>query len=246
MEQESKKGNKPGLIYGFADITGIATVEKDGVVLNKAISVGCALDPSALSSLSDGLTKKYHNEFLASSMFIEVLSFKLTNYLQELGYEAMALEKSMLVDDSVLGIEEKEILTSSFSPLWALQRFFAAHAGLGWIGKNGLLVSKQYGPGLLLVTVFTNAPLDCATEVFLSRCGRCKECAIACPAGAIDIFGRASLDNLENAVDIDACLEECRRISLETFGQQMELCAKCIYACPYTKSYLRRKGYPYE
>lgn len=246
LEHEAEKENKPELIYGFADIEDVATVEENGVNLTGAVSIGCALNPQSVASLADGLTESYLNEYLSRSDFIKDLSFKLVDFLREKGYEALVLQASLLEDERYLGVEEKEILESSYSPLWALQRFFAAHAGLGWIGKNGLIVTKHYGPSVLLSTIFTNAPLDCATEVFLSRCGRCKECAIACPVGAIDVLTHTPLESADSAIDVEKCIAECERLTSELFGETFHLCGKCVYSCPYTESYLRRKGFSRE
>lgn len=245
LESEAEKENQPPLIFGFADIENVAEVELDGSKLTGAVSIGCALSPEALSSLSKGLNATYYKNFDKTSIFVDELSKSLASFIKGKGYKAIALDESFVEGNELLGIEPNNIKISSFSPVWALQRFFATHAGLGWVGKNGLVITKHYGGAVILGTVFTDAPLDCATEVFLSRCGRCKECAIACPVNAIDIF-RLPSGVEESVIDTKVCLEECRRLTIEVFGAPAELCGKCIYACPYTKSYIRRKGYPYE
>jgi epoxyqueuosine reductase QueG len=59
-------------------------------------------------------------------------------------------------------------------------REVAMHAGLGWMGKCGHIVTKPYGSAVLLNSVLTDMPLKCNSGVFLSRCGRCNECLYVC------------------------------------------------------------------
>ena len=61
----------------------------------------------------------------------------------------------------------------------------ATSAGIGWVGKNGLLISPEHGPRLSLATVLTDAPLAADAPVEASRCGACTLCRDHCPSGAI-------------------------------------------------------------
>ena len=61
----------------------------------------------------------------------------------------------------------------------------ATCSGLGWVGKNGLVINRQYGSKLSWATVLTNAPLDPDEPVRESECGDCDLCVTHCPSGAI-------------------------------------------------------------
>jgi epoxyqueuosine reductase len=65
-----------------------------------------------------------------------------------------------------------------------LERDWAAHAGLGWIGKNTSLINQRYGSWIFLATVFVDVVLD-ADDPAPERCGTCTDCLEACPTGAI-------------------------------------------------------------
>ena len=68
------------------------------------------------------------------------------------------------------------------SPL--LERAYAHHAGLGWIGKNTCLINQQLGSWVLLGEILTSLELE-PDEASPFRCGTCTRCIEACPTDAL-------------------------------------------------------------
>lgn len=88
--------------------------------------------------------------------------------LQEKGYTTLICDDS----DSV----------TSILPL----KLAAIRAGLGWQGKNSLLVTRQYGTFIALGGIITDADLEHNTEQEPNRCKGCTKCQQACPMGALE------------------------------------------------------------
>ncbi len=127
-----------------------------------------------------------------------------------------------------------------------LERAWAARAGLGFVGKNGLLIVPGQGSYVLLGEVVTTASLV-VDEASQSRCGACTRCLDACPTQAFDspyvLDSRRCISYLtiEHRGEISPQLQ--RKIGDHFFG-----CDVCQEVCPFNRGAGTRisEGGPYE
>ncbi|HTG56617.1 MAG TPA: tRNA epoxyqueuosine(34) reductase QueG, partial [Niabella sp.] len=66
-----------------------------------------------------------------------------------------------------------------------LERSWARRSGIGWIGKNGNLITKQNGSFFFIATLITDLELDYDDPFAKDFCGSCTRCIDACPTDAI-------------------------------------------------------------
>lgn len=118
-----------------------------------------------------------------------------------------------------------------------LERYWAVRAGLGWEGRNHLLIIPGMGSWFFLGLILTDLPLR--PDIPLSsRCGTCHRCVDACPTGALTL-----------RADGTTCLDARRCVSYLTIEQKSPIpsgfssrlggriygCDSCQKACPWNR-----------
>jgi epoxyqueuosine reductase len=112
-----------------------------------------------------------------------------------------------------------------------LERVFAQHAGLGWIGKHTCLINPELGSWLFLSEIICNVELE-ADEAGPDRCGTCRLCIEACPTGAI--VGDRVLNATRCISYLTIELKEAIPGDLrEGIGQHVYGCDICQEVCPW-------------
>ncbi len=114
------------------------------------------------------------------------------------------------------------------------ERALAARAGLGFIGKNHMLINPALGPQIFLAEIITNLKLPTDAPV-PGECSGCNKCIDACPTGALQTDGQLNANKcisyltIEYKGDIPPGLAD--KIHDRLFG-----CDECVLACPYQHS----------
>ena len=121
-----------------------------------------------------------------------------------------------------------------------LEKPLADKAGIGWTGKNTLLLHEDAGSMFFLGEIYTNVPLPVSDARARDQCGACKACINVCPTGAI--VGARRLDarkcisylTIEHKGSIPPELREA--VGNRVFG-----CDDCQLVCPWNR-YARKTG----
>jgi epoxyqueuosine reductase len=215
-------------LLGFADLQ-IAqdfVCKQGGEQLRKfprAISIGTRLLDAIVDELhrheDPAAIYTYTALYNSVNSLLDRIGLSLAKRIQEEGYQAYAVQASQRIDSTNL--------TGVFS-----HKLAANLAGLGWIGKSCLLITRSYGPRVRFATVLTDAPLRTASPINWG-CKGCRECVDICPVKA---FTGASFNPSEpREVRFNAQL--CRKYRKKR-GKKLGdgLCGLCVFACPFGRA----------
>lgn len=115
-----------------------------------------------------------------------------------------------------------------------LEREFAEAAGLGWVGKNTLLLNRQWGSYFFLAALLTNVELQSDTPHAINHCGSCTACLDYCPTGALIAPFKLDANKCLSYVTI-----ESRDIPPSSIAQQASGwlfgCDICQEVCPWNR-----------
>ncbi|HAH19761.1 MAG: hypothetical protein A2Y00_10580 [Omnitrophica WOR_2 bacterium GWF2_43_52] len=185
--------------------------------LQSAISLGVRASCEVLGEIEQQPTKLYFHHYRTINMFLDQLALRLSNYIQNLGFRSLPIPASQIVD-------------------WQKQTAHLSHkhiaylAGLGWIGRNNLMVNNKLGSQFRLVTVLTDMPLK-SDKPTQEDCGNCRACVVLCPVKAIK-EKREDFDHL-------GCFALLKEFQKQKIVDQY-ICGICVKACrgksPFNKS----------
>jgi len=211
LREEARKSGAD--LFGVADLTRspVKTHDLDHDLLVRlpfGVSVGVRLSDAVFEDIRDHPTLLYLHHYRQANFLLDRIAFRLTLFMQKMGGKALAIAASQIVD-------------------WEHQRAHLSHkclaqaAGLGWLGKNNLIVHPVFGSRIRLVSILTDLPLH-TDRPLQDSCGECRRCIVACPAEAIR----------ENRDDFDhmACFEKLKDFRTRyRVGQY--ICGVCVKAC---------------
>ena len=178
--------------------------------LKYAVSIGIRLSPAVLETVRTSPTWTYYYHYRTVNFALDQAALAIAGSCQRMGYTALPIPASQVLDwDRLLGhLSHREI---------------GAMAGLGWKGRNNLLVTGKYGSQVRYTTILTDMPLpDCSEGVLTGDCGACKRCIRVCPVGAI----KEDPDDF----DLDKCAAQLRRFSKSEKINSL-ICGLCLRVC---------------
>jgi epoxyqueuosine reductase QueG len=175
------------------------------------------VDPLPMHHRDPGLARLYEfHVYKVVNARLDDVAESVATTLQRAGHRALPVPTSLSVDDA----GRRGIVS---------HKLIARQAGLGWIGRNCLLVTPEAGPRVRLATVLTDAPLPPDAPGDRS-CGACHICVRACPAAAFSGRRFSPEDPLAARMDVEAC-DRYRQAAKQDSG--VTICGVCVSVCPH-------------
>jgi len=204
--------NKNGMaLFGVAKLEGIKNLFHQSIrevanSFNYSISIGYRLSDAVLETIEDEPSLIYKHHYKTVNWILDQTAERISNIIQGKGKRALAIPASQTVD-------------------WELQVGHLPHiivareAGLGWIGRSGLLVNPIHGARVRYATILTDLPLISDSPVE-GNCGECQKCIEVCPAAAITI----------KSFDKQKCLSKLKQFATKK-GIGQYICGVCVKVC---------------
>ena len=114
------------------------------------------------------------------------------------------------------------------------ERSLAARAGLGFIGKNHMLINPDFGVEIFLGEIITDLELTTDNK-FKTDCSQCTKCLDACPTGALSPDGTFDANKCVSYLTIEH-KDEIPKALAAKIGNSLYGCDICVKVCPYHKT----------
>lgn len=187
------------------------------------ISIGISLPNSIVNGLKNRFDLNnsslyYYHSYQLINDRLNLICSIISSFLNSKGYKTLPIPASERTDI------KNAIPTVS-------HKMIAYLSGLGWIGKNCLLITEKHGPRIRFTSLLTNAPLKAKPKKIDNKCNKCEECIKICPVQA---FTGKSFNENESRVerfDFMKCQNYFDEMKKDT--NRKPVCGMCLYICPF-------------
>lgn len=202
----------PDVLHGVADISYSPFAQKYAAAIVFAVPYG------------KQLTLQFYSE-QAFEDGIQLAKARLEGIVAQL--EAVLIRRGVAYHVPPVEQENETELLAPFSFKYA-----ATRAGLGWIGKNDVVITERYGPRVRLSAILIDAPLACSPPITESLCpDDCVKCVEACPCKALRGVRWDAGRQRAEIIDYHRC-NRMRSAFIPKLGRK-SACGICLACCPY-------------
>jgi len=213
-------------LFGVADLRPVQNfiTQQGGQILGNfshAVVLGARLSNTVVDQLDPLMPADYSlygfHVYKAVSPLLDTIALRVSREIETKGYRALPIPTSQF---------RRPGERISIFP----HKLAARLAGLGWIGKNCLLITPKFGPRIRLASVLTDCELEAGT-IIEGSCGDCRVCADVCPVGALKGVEFRESEGVENRLDVNAC-GNYRDGADSGARRGAHVCALCLAKCP--------------
>jgi epoxyqueuosine reductase len=212
-------------IFGTADLTGL--IDERFGKFRFGISIAKKLDDRIIDPVVNGPTREYLDYYDQINKEMADTASMIRNELQKVNIESIVFKPTISSDS-------KEYLSTLSAEL--SHKMVGTRAGLGWIGKTDLFISKKFGPRLRLVSILIDQkPEITSRPIDKSRCGTCNICVEKCPAKAANGLSWDIYTHRDTFFNAQKCRDKCGELARMMLNVDRRLCGICVAVCPIGK-----------
>ncbi len=211
-------------LVGIADVDPLKELTLDPPDLLepfvRAVAIAIKLPAAVFEQIVDRPTPIYKSVYTTANLILDQIAFRTAMALQNDGFHSLPIPASQVLDQEnwYAAISHKAV---------------ARMAGLGWQGKNLLLINPQYGSRVRIATILTKAHLEVDGPI-KNRCGICTACQDACPAQAIKgVNTKTHYEDRNEAMHFSRCVEKVSGEFAKIPEIGAPICGICIKVCPF-------------
>ena len=222
-EKEIRKlfSEVPDIIYGFTDISYCSYKESYRSALVFAVPYGKQLTPD------DYTEEGFEQGIQAAKSRVETVAAEIERILQKHRVKYWIPPVAQ---------ENETELRAPFSFKSA-----AARAGIGWFGKNDVIITERYGPRVRLSAILIDEVFAYGKPITVGRCPEnCTKCIDICPCKALKNRQWTIEKDRSDIIDYQKC-NRMRSAFIKKLGRK-SACGLCLAACPFGKSEQKSPG----
>ncbi|MBR3804940.1 MAG: epoxyqueuosine reductase [Clostridia bacterium] len=208
-----------------ADLVGFSRLDKSPIEgqsdLVYAITVAVKLPDAVLKTIDKRPTIEYFHTYRTANALLDRITFLGARLIEKQGYKAFPIPASQSTAD------DKSSYRGAFS-----HKTGARLSGLGFIGKNALFISSEFGSKIRLATILTDMQVSPEQDIIENGCKDCNLCVKACPGGAISGIVFKSGMEREDFFSAEKCSNHMK--TYKDIGRG-SVCGICIKVCPFNR-----------
>jgi len=212
-------------LVGFADLSPLkGMLAEDATTFEFPYAVTFAVEipkEAVLASLNKP-SEEMRSAYKMCNKKLKAAGEKIVEMLAAEGYKARFIDPAQRVNPEKL-----------LGPI--SQKAIASLSGMGWIGKNGLLITEEYGPRQRMGAVLTDMPVGRKAKMIDNKCGDCTACIDRC---AMKVLKNTDFKHHPESRDLVIDWAKCGVYEAKLIGDGSKpemACGRCISVCPFSK-----------
>lgn len=212
-------------LVGFADLSplkGMLAGDPGAFEFPNAVTFAVEIPKEAARASLEKPSEEMRSAYKMCNRKLKEAGERISQLLAAEGYKARFIDPAQRVNPEKL-----------LGPI--SQKAIASLSGMGWIGKNGLLITEEFGPRQRVGAVLTDMPVNRQAKLIDNKCGECTACIDRC---AMKVLKNADFKHHPESRDLVIDWAKCGVYEAKLIGdgsRPEKACGRCVSVCPFSR-----------